>query len=664
MVAGTSMGGLIGGTYAVGMSPAEIETLLDTVDWDLIFKPDAPYRLKGYRRKEDALDYPVKLELGLKQGLSLPSGLNSGHHIGVLLSSIALPYSTVTDFDDLPIPFRCVATDMRKAEPLVLNRGSLGTALRATMAIPAFFDPVHYEGRLLSDGGILNNVPVDVARDMGAQIVIAVKVGGLSDEVSETLFGLADQALTVMMEQLTAPRLAQADLVILPELDHVTGNDYRNSSEILQIGYDAAGAHADFLLDLALDEDEWQAHLAARRARTRPRPEQIDRYEVTGIPDARADRLARTLESSVGDRLDEAVLATELDRLMGTARYAAAAYELVGRSGDLGLGVSVRQKSHSPPFLNFVTDINNEGEAISFNLGARATFLDLTGYGSELRIDGSIGDVLGIGGELLQPLGSRGSFAALRGGTVGVNENLFVDGQLAAVIREERSPVGGDLGWLFKAGELRLGYEAAYLSVEPRVGLPEASGTSGWERLARARLVTDTRDAAFFPRGGVRLAADFAWFFEAPEAEKEFGRLNAAVSVPFAGPGWDRGLLRAEVDASLGPQAPGFYAASLGGPFRLSSFGTSEFRGRHALLGHAGYLHSLAKLPDPIGDRLYLLGLIEVGSVFEELSQAQLDFSATAGLAFDSFFGPGFIGVSAGSGSTFRFFFTLGRLIR
>jgi NTE family protein len=663
-VAGTSMGGLIGGTYAVGMSPAEIEELLAGVDWDLIFRPDAPYRLKGYRRKEDALHFPVDLELGLKHGFSLPSGLNSGHHIGVLLSSIALPYSTVTDFDDLPVPFRCAAVDMKTAEVVALGDGSLGTALRATMAIPAYFDPVHLEGRVLSDGGVLNNVPVDVARDMGGDMVIAVKVGRLPDEVSETILGLANQAISVMMEDLTAPRLDEADLVILPDLGDLTGADYRSSSELVQAGYDAVAHHADALLELSVGEEEWQDHLAERRARMRPRPKEIAFTRVTGIPDRGARRLTRALDRRLGGALDEDVLARQLSRLIGTGRYAAAAYGLVEDGDRRGLQVSVLEKGHAPPFVNFAADITNEGEDISFNFAARATFVDVTTYGSELRIDGSVGRTLGIGAGLFQPLGSRGLFASLQGGHTRVNENLYEDDQLVGVFREERSPVGVDLGWLFDAGELRLGYETAHLRVEPRVGLPEATATSGQERLLRTRMVADTRDASYFPRGGVRADATFGWFFEAVDAKKQFGRLNAALGVPFRGPGWDRGQVRIEVDTLVGPEAPRFYAPSLGGPFRLSAFGIAEFRGRHAVLGHALYLRSLARLPDTVGDRLYLLGMLEVGSAFEEWNDAQAEVSGTAGVALDSFLGPGVIGVSFGTGGAFRFFFTLGRLIR
>ena len=417
------------------------------------------------------------------------------------------------------------------------------------------------------------------------------------------------------------------------------------------------------LLELALDEPAWQAHLAARRARRRSLPEQIDFYEVRGLEEGEAARFERLLDLRVGEKLDEETLASALSWIVSTGRYAAAAYGLAERGGEVGLAVSVRKKRHAPPIINFFTELSNQGEDIDFNLGARTTFMDLTTYGSELRVDARLGSVMGIGGELHQPLGGRGCFAAVGGGHFRINENLYEDDQPVALFRRKRSLVRGDLGWLFAEGQIRGGYEVAYSSVDPRVGPAPTETTSGQERTLRAVAVGDTRDAAFFARTGLRLDTRFAWYLEAVGTEQSFGSLVGSLSVPFPVGRWSRGLVRAEVRSLVGPEAPGLYAPSLGGPFRLSSFGTDAFRGRRTLLGHLGYLHALAKLPDPLGDRLFAVGLLEVGSAFEEPSEAQVKFSGTAGLAFDSFFGPVFVGASVGNGGSTRRFFTFGSLV-
>ena len=197
LIAGTSMGGLIGGSVASGMSADEIAALLARVDWDEMFG-FSPFRYKNIRRKDDARDYPSRIEFGVKRGLKLPVALNNGQQVDFLLARIAGPYGTIASFDELPTPFRAVAVDLVTAQPAVLASGSLPSALRATMSLPGIFPPLERDGMILVDGGAMNNVPADVARQMGADKVIAVNVGDLTDRetVSASLFGLAGATLS------------------------------------------------------------------------------------------------------------------------------------------------------------------------------------------------------------------------------------------------------------------------------------------------------------------------------------------------------------------------------------------------------------------------------------------------------------------------------------
>src|SRR6476661_481552 len=177
VIAGTSMGGLIAGAYASGMTPDEITALMKNADWDLMFLSDSPYKYKTIRRKQDKRLFPSQLEFGLRGGLKVPGGLNPGQQVSLMLDQIALPYYDLKSFDDLPTPYRCLATDLRKGEAVILGRPPLARAMRATMAIPGVFTPVNWDDWLLVDGGALNNIPVDVVKQMGADIVIAVNVG-------------------------------------------------------------------------------------------------------------------------------------------------------------------------------------------------------------------------------------------------------------------------------------------------------------------------------------------------------------------------------------------------------------------------------------------------------------------------------------------------------
>src|SRR6476620_3733191 len=171
-IAGTSMGGLVGGLYATGRSPRELEQIVAAQSWDIIIGGQTPYEDLSYRRKEDFRDYPTFIQLGLKKGLSLPAGLNAGHQISLLIDRETLPYAELKSFDDLPIPYRCVATDLVSGKEVVFSDGSLPLAMRATMSIPGWFNPVRRDNQVLVDGALVGNLPTDVVRKMGAEVVI------------------------------------------------------------------------------------------------------------------------------------------------------------------------------------------------------------------------------------------------------------------------------------------------------------------------------------------------------------------------------------------------------------------------------------------------------------------------------------------------------------
>ncbi len=271
-ISGTSMGGLIAGAYAAGMSPQEIQDLMNEVDWDLMFIADSPYKYKTFRRKQDKRTYPSQLEFGLKGGLTLPGGLNPGQQIALLFDRIALSYGDMASFDDLPTPFRCVATDLKNAEAVVLGRGSLAQAMRATMAIPGVFTPVNFENWLLVDGGALNNIPADVTKKMGANTVIAVNVAADSATEAQTgasLVSLLGRTIDTMMTTSIRQSLKDADIIVDPDLVGLSSMDWRRSSDLADRGYAAAEAMKDKLLPLAMDEATFDAFQAARQARRR-----------------------------------------------------------------------------------------------------------------------------------------------------------------------------------------------------------------------------------------------------------------------------------------------------------------------------------------------------------------------------------------------------------
>jgi NTE family protein len=444
-VVGTSMGGLVGGAYATGMPPHEIRALVNGIPWDKVFHGDTPYALKEFRRKEDERAYPAHLELGLRGGLNLPSGLDSGQPVELLLDRLAQPYGTIASFDELPLPFRCVATDLVRAEAVVLKQGHLSTALRATMSLPGIFAPVERDGLLLADGGLLDNVPADVARKMGADVVIAVDVGeGPANPAAlRSLAGVLNQSVAVMMAANTQQALKFADLVLVPDLDGVSSLDWNKSNLSADRGYQAAEAKARFLQTLSVDEATWQAYLAQRQSRKRVRVEVPEFIRVEGTGPRGQAAIRDRLRDSVGRPLDTARLETDLTALTGSGRYANVTYRMIREGERNGLLITATEKTNGPPFMRFAAEINGaRPNAIDFNLGTRITALDVGTPGSELRMDLAVGTHLGGATEYYHPIAGR-LFIAPRLFSVGQTQDLFQRGVQVAEYRLRNS--GGGL---------------------------------------------------------------------------------------------------------------------------------------------------------------------------------------------------------------------------
>src|SRR6201996_6575584 len=287
-VAGTSMGGLIGGLYASGNSPQEIETFVGGIDWSAVLSGQVPFLALSYRRKEDKLAFPNRLDFGLKHGLSFPNGLNSGSGVGLLLDREMLPYYDLKNFDDLPIPFRCVATDITTGNEHVFKDGSLAQAMRSTMSIPGVFAPVVHGEQIYSDGAAVNNLPVNVAREMGAQIVIAVYLdtGPFNKEDVNSLVGVAGRNLSIMVSANELKSMKDANILLKADVSKFTSSDFENSADIIPQGVKVAEGHAAELEKYAVSDEAWQAYLTQRNSRRKtylPEPRFVDISGMHGV---------------------------------------------------------------------------------------------------------------------------------------------------------------------------------------------------------------------------------------------------------------------------------------------------------------------------------------------------------------------------------------------
>ncbi len=662
-IAGTSIGGLVGGAYATGRSAAEVRALVEAIDWDAMFRGEVAYASRSYRRKEDRRQYPVRLELGLRDGLRLAPSLDPGHEVELFLSRLALPYPSTLGFDELPTPFRAVATDLETAASVALSDGALASALRATMAIPGIFQPVVRDGRLLADGGLLNNVPADVVRRMGTDVVVAVDVSAPLDgrDALDSLVGVANQAIGVMMVERTRAVLERdADHVLRPGLDDVGADGWRRVDELRARGWAAAEASADVLLPFALPAEAWEEHLAGRAVRritSQPAPAVV---RVTGVDEPAADDIAVRLAGVLDPSFDLDRLETRLSEVAGDGRYASLGYDLLGDEADT-LGIRVRDKPHGPPFVNLALTLENRADDVEFEVGGRLTAYDVGGQDAELRLDLGLGSDLRFGTEYRRPLGA-GWFVAPRLQLRSRTERFTVDGDPIASFRTQRAVAGGDLGvTIGSVSELRVGYEVGVVDAQVRVGAPVLPGVQGREQVVRLDWVYDGHDDWVVPRRGGRIDVAVWHMFEGPAEADGLTQatLRASVFVP-AGPG---GRLFVALDgASSFDRTPSpFYQFTLGGPFRLGAFDPDEFRGSHRGYLGAGYLHQVGRLPDLVGGPVHVGGWFETGSAFDQLGSAHLRSDVAGGILIDTLLGALVLSGSVGQGGDSAFYVALGR---
>ena len=666
-VAGTSMGGLVGGFYATGMSPDELKTLIEGMDWRKILGDRTPYEDLSFRRKEDQRAYPNSLVFGLRDGLSLPAGLNAGHQIGLLIDRMTLPYDELPSFDALPVPFRCVATDLVSGKPYVFKDGSLAVALRATMSIPGAFSPVHDGKAVFVDGGLLDNLPTDVVRQMGAEIVIAVHLEGGPVEAKDiqSVFNVLDHSVSAMLEENELHGLERADAVISVPLAEFRTRDYAKSAQIIERGYAAANSRARLLEAFALDEAAWQAHQQIREARKRgdvPTPQFI---EVQGTNAHEATDVSRYVKRFQGKPIDPAKLDEVLTRLTGVGRYDSAGYRLIEKNGQTGLLIQVVEKNNAPPMFQTAFEVDgSQSGNVDFTAGTRFTFMDVAGFRSEWRTDLLLGNTYGIQTELFRPFRAESRwFFAPHADASDIAFPIYAKNDPLADYRIYRTAIGGDIGYSFgRSGELRVGYQIGSLNTKLRLGSPEIPSVEGRVGQTRLRYLLDHTDDPVIPRRGFTAETNFRWFDQSPGAKGGFPSLDLKLGYfqPITEPA--SLFFESEGGTTFGATSTGIPQFFLGGPVRLSAYGQNEFQGDQYYLFRAGYMHDLLTLPPFLGKKVYAVGSYEIGKMYGVTTGTELPDDVAVGFLAETALGPYFIGGSVGDSGHRKWFFQLGRV--
>ena len=660
------MGGLVGGLYATGKSPAEIHAIVNSIDWDSTIEGQTKFQDLAYRRKEDRLSYPTRLEFGLRDGFSLPSGLNAGQAVGLVFDRAVLPYYSLQSFDDLPIPFRCVATDLMTGQAKVFDRGSLSSAMRATMAIPGLFSPVNIDGHIYSDGAAVDNLPVDIAKKMGADIVIAVHLdlGPQNPKSLESLLGVAARNVAIMVAANEFRSMTQADILLDVDMKDFTSLDFKRREEIIAYGTRAAEAKQAMLSRLSVSDEEWARYTEGRASRHKTVTPVPQFLTVAGTSPEKQKAVASRLSQFVDKPIEPPKLDAALTQLSGWGYFSRLSYSLLQKDRDTGLRIRAEEKTYGPPFLNVGvtidgTDVNNVG----FGMAGRLTFLNVGNLRSEWRTDAFFGTNNGITSEYYRPFSESSKwFVAPRGYITRSEFDIYNDRDRLAQYFQLRKGGGIDLGYAISPkAEIRVGEDVARYSTYLKLGQPIVDNASSGVSVSSVRFQYLGQDDVVIPRSGIINQSTFQWFSSRLDGDaypslqtrtSAFQRVSARGSV--------FGL--AAGGTTFGTRGLDFQSFSLGGPLQLGAYGRNELLGNQYFLFQAGYLHELFRLSPLTGSTFYAAALYEIGKVYGNPLVPTLPNDVSFALIGKTAIGPVFVGGSFGDTGHRKWWFGVGRI--
>jgi len=670
-IAGTSMGAIVGGLYATGVNAEDLEELVSSLDWNAALSDTAAREDMSFRRKQDEREFPINFELGLRgTDLLLPKGVIQGQKLDLLLRELTLHASHIADFDDFPIPFRAIASDIVAGEAVVMGSGDLTMAIRASMSVPGVFAPARVDGRLLVDGGLIGNLPVDVMKEMGVDIIIAVDVEFplYKSEELESVLTISEQMLTILIRKETSRQidtLAASDILIRPKLGVYASANFGDIVETIQPGQQAVIDQAARLQELSLPEADW-AHYLAQRTLSVNKNDELAFVRVVHDGKLAPEVLESRLSVHAGDKINADVLAKNANRLYGLQLYEQVDYRLINE--DAGTGVEYRAvaKSWGPNFLQFGVSIEDDFEgSTTFNLAARLTKAGLNKLGAEWRTDLQLGTEPALLTEFYQPLSFDSRlFVAPRLEIRQSNLDTFSMDDTIARYRVSEGDLSLDFGReLGTIGEFRLGVYRGIGEARVKVGDPTLPNFDFETGGAFARLRFDTVDNSQFPRAGMLVNID--WNLSRPSlgADYNFDTIEGEFSQT-----WSRGKSSLQLGLSYATTLSSDNTVQdffpMGGFLRLSGLERGEISGPHAALARLVYYRQVG---DTTGDLfetpIYLGFSAEAGNVWQTRDEIGFDTMQINGSVFaglDSYFGPVYLAAGFAENGQTNFYLFVG----
>jgi NTE family protein len=671
-IAGTSMGALVGGGYASGIPASDLEVFLKSIDWAAMVGGAGRRDLEPIEQKRSGETYSNNLELGLQdRRLVLPAGIVNTSAIEDLLRSYVARSRMQTDFDRLPIPFRAVATDMLSGRMVVLKDGDLATAMRASMAIPGAFAPVETEQYILSDGGMVRNIPVDVARQMCADVVIVVNLVE-QDVTREQLRGAGQllvrstDVMVVANEELQLASLTDSDVRVDVLLGDIGTADFERVAETIPLG--EAGAHkvADRLSALALPPEQYAAW---RTSVTAGQGIEARLAGVTykGLTRVNPEYLESHARVQPGEVVNNSRISKEAQRMSALQEFESVGYQLTGDPAEPTLEWFPKEKSWGPNYLKFDLGVyTSEGGDLAFIVYGKHTRTWINSLGAEWRNELQLGYYNVVSTSFYQPLDvAQHFFVEPRAFYTRSYEDVFSDNERLAVYTFDDIGAQVDFGAnIGKFGQVRVGYLYSNRKVAVDTGPPMLPEVKRDDAGLTVTAIYDSRDTAFSPSRGIAAALEYFDSDDSLGAETDWQRIEAGLglAVPFRD---DLIWLTLAGGSNLGTDLPPDRTFALGGPGSFPGYELGEIRARDYWTTHASYLKKVKDILSIRGQALYAGFGLEAGRAYDRLNPStdELIYSGSLYLAGRTMVGPLTLGVAATSSESWSLWLSVGRPI-
>jgi NTE family protein len=625
-VAGTSMGAVVGGGYAAGLSASELEQFLKNVDWKTVIGGvgDRPFEPAQQKRATGAAAF--RFEFAVKdQRITGPGGIVRSTSIESMLREYVSQARTVRDFDDLPIPFRAVATDMLSGTMVVLDHGDIATAMRASMAVPGAFSPVRTEQYVLSDGGMVRNIPVDVARNLCADVVIVVNLlkPPVTPDQLRGAISLAARSMDVMIqanETVQLQSLTDRDVRIDVEPGNVGFTEFERMPETIPLGEAAARKMAARLAPLAFPESQyadWRRRVAMRQGIQTT----VADVRFEGLKRVNPEYLRSLTRIRPGEQVNGAMISEDARRMAVLNDIATIDYELVGDPANPVLVWRPVEDPFGPDYLRVGLGVYlGGGGDVGLLLGLQHVRYWLNSLGGTWRNSAQIGTFALLDSNFYQPLNVRQS--------VFIQPDVFVSRSVEDVFNDNQQVATYlfiDRGLRFDAGanlslnaQARFGYWIDRRNTEVYTGFDSFPTVSVTDAGPAAAVSYDSRDATTFATGGMAAEARFLGSDATLGGTRDWETIEAAIRKAVV-LGNLRVWLTAAGGSEIGDDLPPDRAFALGGPESFPGYGIGELRARKYWVAGGNFLYPLTTFASLKEQNLYGgLGL-QAGDLYERV---------------------------------------------